>query len=84
VKVFLNLVRLAFERKRQVDQDRRVDQGVTEETTTGVFGCTSRRGRGPWPSRRSNVNDSVTKSKFRQQVRHPHSLIDGITAAPTR
>ena len=59
-------------RAEPVHRDGRGDiRGVTEETTTGVNRLykLARAGTLLFPA--INVNDSVTKSQVRQQVRHP-------------
>ena len=55
-----------------------VDQGVTEETTTGVHRLyqMEKDGKLLWPA--INVNDSVTKSKFDNLYGCRESLVDGI------
>ena len=46
-------------------------RGVSEETTTGVMRLYQLQRSGELPFPAINVNDSVTKSQVRQQVRHP-------------
>ena len=50
---------------------REAIRGVSEETTTGVMRLYQLQERGELPFPAINVNDSVTKSEVRQQVRHP-------------
>src|SRR6202035_5760919 len=53
-------------------------RGVTEETTTGVHRLYEMHRAGSLKFPASNVNDSVTKSKFDNKYGCRHSLIDGI------
>ena len=55
--------------------------GVTEETTTGVHRLQQMSERGELKLRASNVNDSVTKSKFDNLYGCRESLVDGIKRA---
>ena len=55
--------------------------GVTEETTTGVHRLYQMFESGELLFPASNVNDSVTKSKFDNLYGCRHSLIDGINRA---
>ena len=71
-KVFLDLLRERFE----TDKDKWTKiaesvKGVTEETTTGVLRLYQFAAAGELAFPAINVNDSVTKSQVRQQVRHP-------------
>ncbi|MDO5498806.1 MAG: adenosylhomocysteinase [Propionibacteriaceae bacterium] len=56
-------------------------QGVTEETTTGVHRLYEMERAGSLLFPASNVNDSVTKSKFDNKYGCRHSLVDGINRA---
>ena len=56
-------------------------RGVTEETTTGVHRLYQMLERGELLFPASNVNDSVTKSKFDNLYGCRHSLVDGILRA---
>merc|ERR1711937_291646 len=56
-------------------------QGVSEETTTGVHRLYTMEKNGSLLFTASNVNDSVTKSKFDNLYGCKHSLPDGIMRA---
>src|SRR5437867_59514 len=56
-------------------------RGVSEETTTGVHRLYHMMEAGTLPFPASNVNDSVTKSKFDNIYGCRHSLIDGLNRA---
>ena len=55
--------------------------GVTEETTTGVLRLNEMSAKGTLLFRASNVNDSVTKSKFDNLYGCRESLVDSIKRA---
>ncbi len=56
-------------------------KGVTEETTTGVHRLYQMQENNDLPFPASNVNDSVTKSKFDNLYGCRESLVDGIKRA---
>ena len=60
---------------------KRMIQGVTEETTTGVARLYQMQKTGELPFPAINVNDSVTKSKFDNLYGCRESLVDGIKRA---
>ena len=62
-------------------KQRRMIQGVTEETTTGVNRLYKMMEKGHLPFPAINVNDSVTKSKFDNKYGCRESLVDGIRRA---
>lgn len=62
-------------------KQRRMIQGVTEETTTGVSRLYKMMEKGHLPFPAINVNDSVTKSKFDNKYGCRESLVDGIRRA---
>ena len=56
-------------------------KGISEETTTGVHRLYERMKNGTLPVPASNVNDSVTKSKFDNKYGCKESLVDAIRRA---
>ena len=66
---------------RLVRQAARPDQGVSEETTTGVHRLYELMEKGQLPFPAINVNDCVTKSKFDNKYGCKESLVDGIRRA---
>ncbi len=62
-------------------KQRRMIQGVSEETTTGVHRLYKMMEKGHLPFPAINVNDSVTKSKFDNKYGCKESLVDGIRRA---
>ncbi len=62
-------------------KQRDMIQGVSEETTTGVFRLYELVESGQLPFPAINVNDSVTKSKFDNKYGCKESLVDGIRRA---
>jgi len=62
-------------------KQRKMIQGVSEETTTGVHRLYKMMEKGHLPFPAINVNDSVTKSKFDNKYGCKESLVDGIRRA---
>lgn len=78
----LGLLKRGFERDPQLWQRRLTNiRGVTEETTTGVHRLYEMHKSGKLLFPATNVNDSVTKSKFDNLYGCRESLVDGIKRA---